>query len=50
MLQRLLQNILANEKLMNALRVLGWTFIVITIIYTNIIMKEQEISFVYNNF
>lgn len=50
MLQKLLQNILNKPKLVYVLKVVGWTFVIVSIIITNIMMKDQEISFVYNNF
>lgn len=50
MLQNLLQNISGNPKAMAFLKIIGWTIIIVALIFTNIIMKNQEISFVYTNF
>ena len=50
MLHKLLQSILSNEKIMSGLRVIGWIFVIVAIVYTNMIMKGEEIAFVYNNF
>lgn len=50
MIEKLVLQITSRPKLMGCLRIVGWVAVIVAIVLTNMIMKEQEISFVYNNF
>ena len=50
MLRRQLQNILNNSKAKWCLKVCSWLLMITAIFVANVLMKGQEISFVYNNF
>ena len=50
MLHRLLQSISNKPILVQILKILGWILILTAIVIANVIMKDQEISYVYNNF
>ncbi len=50
MLPKQLLNIFNNPKVISVLKTVGWIAAIVAIVLTNMLMKGQEISFVYNNF
>ncbi len=50
MIEKLAGKISGNPGLLKILKVTGWIVVIVCIVLTNMLMKEQEISFVYNNF
>ena len=50
MWQKLSSSISTRSILTASLKTLGWALALISIVFATVIMKEQEISFVYNAF
>lgn len=50
MLQKLSQSIMEHKQILVVLKAIGWVVVLAAIILSTMLMKEQEISFVYNNF
>ena len=50
MWQKLSSSISTSPILAAVLKTLGWALALISIVFATVIMKEQEISFVYNAF
>lgn len=49
MFQKLLQ-IISNNNVKYCLKIVGWMIAILAIIFSTMLMEEQSISFVYNNF
>ena len=50
MLRERLQSILNSPRLRSCFQIIAWILAITIMIVANVLMKGQEISFVYNNF